>query len=124
MRSRACACCWSIRKRAAWGSARAWSTNACVSRAQAGYKKITLWTHSILTAARHVYEKAGFTLTSSENKHSWGKDVVPSIGIWNCKRRLPDPGLMVRSVPKGVSNHVAPHPSRRIASRRPQDEAG
>ena len=46
------------------------------SRAQAGYKKITLWTHSILTAARHVYEKAGFTLTSSEQKHSWGKDVV------------------------------------------------
>ena len=42
----------------------------------AGYKKITLWTHSILTAARHIYQKAGFTLTSSENKHSWGKDVV------------------------------------------------
>ena len=30
---------------------------------QAGYRKITLWTHSVLTAARHVYEKAGFTLT-------------------------------------------------------------
>ena len=43
---------------------------------QVGYKKITLWTHSILTAARHVYEKAGFTLTSSEQKHSWGEDVV------------------------------------------------
>ena len=43
---------------------------------QAGYKKITLWTHSVLTAARHTYEKAGFTLTSSEKKHSWGEDVV------------------------------------------------
>jgi DNA-binding MarR family transcriptional regulator/GNAT superfamily N-acetyltransferase len=43
---------------------------------QAGYKKITLWTHSILTAARHIYEKAGFTLTSSEKRHSWSKDVV------------------------------------------------
>ncbi len=43
---------------------------------EAGYKKITLWTHSILTAARHIYEKAGFTLTSSEPRHSWGKDVV------------------------------------------------
>jgi DNA-binding MarR family transcriptional regulator/GNAT superfamily N-acetyltransferase len=43
---------------------------------QAGYKKITLWTHSILTAARHIYEKAGFTLTSSEKKRSWSKDVV------------------------------------------------
>jgi DNA-binding MarR family transcriptional regulator/GNAT superfamily N-acetyltransferase len=42
----------------------------------AGYKKMTLWTHSILTAARHIYEKAGFTLTSSEPRHTWGKDVV------------------------------------------------
>ncbi len=49
----------------------------CVQFARAaGYKKITLWTHSILTAARHIYEKAGFTLTASEKKHSWGKDVV------------------------------------------------
>ena len=49
----------------------------CVRFARkAGYKKITLWTHSVLTAARHVYEKAGFTLTSSEKKHTWGKDVV------------------------------------------------
>jgi DNA-binding MarR family transcriptional regulator/N-acetylglutamate synthase-like GNAT family acetyltransferase len=43
---------------------------------QAGYKKMTLWTHSILTAARHIYEKAGFTLTSSEPRRTWGKDVV------------------------------------------------
>ena len=42
----------------------------------AGYKKITLWTHSILTAARHVYEKAGFTLTASEPRHTWGQDVL------------------------------------------------
>ncbi len=49
----------------------------CVKFARkAGYKKITLWTHSILYAARHCYEKAGFTLTSSEKKRSWGKDVV------------------------------------------------
>ncbi len=51
--------------------------DACVRFARtAGYKKITLWTHSVLSAARHIYEKAGFTLTSSEPKHSWGKDVV------------------------------------------------
>ena len=52
-------------------------TDECVRFArQAGYKKITLWTHSILFAARHIYEKAGFTLTSSEKKRSWSKDVV------------------------------------------------
>jgi DNA-binding MarR family transcriptional regulator/GNAT superfamily N-acetyltransferase len=49
----------------------------CIRFARAaGYKKMTLWTHSILAAARHVYEKAGFTLTSSEPRHTWGKDVV------------------------------------------------
>jgi hypothetical protein len=30
----------------------------------------------VLTAARHIYAKAGFTLTRSEPKHSWGQDVV------------------------------------------------
>lgn len=42
----------------------------------AGYKKMTLWTHSVLTAARHIYQKAGFTLTSSEERVSFGKPVV------------------------------------------------
>jgi DNA-binding MarR family transcriptional regulator/GNAT superfamily N-acetyltransferase len=52
-------------------------TDECVCFArERGYKKVTLWTHSILTAARHVYEKAGFTLTASEKRHSWSKDVV------------------------------------------------
>ncbi|MCF8477520.1 MAG: helix-turn-helix domain-containing GNAT family N-acetyltransferase [Pseudolabrys sp.] len=52
-------------------------TGECVAFArQAGYSKITLWTHSVLSAARHCYEKAGFTLTSSEKRHTWGRDVV------------------------------------------------
>ncbi len=49
----------------------------CVGFARkAGYRRVTLWTHSVLTAARRVYEKTGFTLTRSEQRHSWGKDVV------------------------------------------------
>jgi DNA-binding MarR family transcriptional regulator/GNAT superfamily N-acetyltransferase len=49
----------------------------CVGFARAaGYKKITLWTHSVLSAARRIYEKAGFRLTSSEPRHTWSKDVV------------------------------------------------
>ena len=52
-------------------------TDECVRFARAaGYKQVTLWTHSVLGAARHIYEKAGFTLTSSEKKTSWGQDVV------------------------------------------------
>jgi GNAT superfamily N-acetyltransferase len=42
----------------------------------AGYRKITLWTHSLLTAARHVYKQAGFKLMRSEDHKSWGKPVT------------------------------------------------
>ncbi|WP_409745410.1 GNAT family N-acetyltransferase [Ferrovibrio sp.] len=43
---------------------------------KAGYKKITLWTNSVLTAARGIYEKAGFRLVASEAHRSFGKDLV------------------------------------------------
>jgi GNAT superfamily N-acetyltransferase len=52
-------------------------TDECVRFARhAGYTKITLWTHSVLTAARHIYQKAGFTLTRSEKRTSFGQPVV------------------------------------------------
>jgi len=43
---------------------------------QAGYKKITLWTNSVLHAARHIYEEAGFHLIKEEKHHSFGHDLV------------------------------------------------
>ncbi len=59
-------------------------TEECVRFArERGYRGITLWTHSILTPARHIYAKAGFTLTSSEKRKSFGKDVVSE--IWDLK---------------------------------------
>jgi len=52
-------------------------TDECIRFARdAGYKKITLWTHRVLTAARHIYEKAGFKLMRSERHRSWGRPVV------------------------------------------------
>lgn len=42
----------------------------------AGYKKMTLWTSSILTAARHIYADAGFQLVRAENQHGFGKDLT------------------------------------------------
>jgi DNA-binding MarR family transcriptional regulator/GNAT superfamily N-acetyltransferase len=49
----------------------------CVRFARrAGYRKMTLWTHSQLTAARHIYQKAGFKLMRSEPHESWGRPVV------------------------------------------------
>ena len=43
---------------------------------QAGYKKLTLWTQSVLGAARRVYERAGFHLVAEEPHHSFGADLV------------------------------------------------
>lgn len=43
---------------------------------RAGYRKITLWTQSILGAARHIYEQAGFRVVQSEQHHSFGKDLT------------------------------------------------
>jgi DNA-binding MarR family transcriptional regulator/GNAT superfamily N-acetyltransferase len=43
---------------------------------QAGYQKITLWTNSVLLAARHIYERAGFQLVHEEAHHSFGHDLV------------------------------------------------
>jgi GNAT superfamily N-acetyltransferase len=49
----------------------------CVRFAKAaGYKKIVLWTQSILVAAHRIYERAGFRLVKEEAHHSFGKDLV------------------------------------------------
>ncbi len=49
----------------------------CVAFARsAGYKRITLWTQSILHAAHHIYQQAGFKLVAEEPHHSFGKDLI------------------------------------------------
>jgi N-acetylglutamate synthase-like GNAT family acetyltransferase len=43
---------------------------------QVGYRKIVLWTNSVLHAARHIYEKTGFRLVHQEPHHSFGRDLI------------------------------------------------
>lgn len=43
---------------------------------QVGYSKMTLWTQSILHAARHLYKQAGFQVVREEQHHSFGKDLT------------------------------------------------
>jgi DNA-binding MarR family transcriptional regulator/GNAT superfamily N-acetyltransferase len=43
---------------------------------QKGYRKIVLWTNDVLTAARKIYEQAGFQLVEESRHHSFGKDLV------------------------------------------------
>ncbi|MGQ0642283.1 MAG: bifunctional helix-turn-helix transcriptional regulator/GNAT family N-acetyltransferase [Gemmatimonadaceae bacterium] len=41
-----------------------------------GYKKITLWTQSVLHAARKIYMLEGYRLVKEEPHHSFGHDLV------------------------------------------------
>jgi DNA-binding MarR family transcriptional regulator/N-acetylglutamate synthase-like GNAT family acetyltransferase len=49
----------------------------CVRLArQLGYTTLTLWTNSVLLAARQIYVRAGFQLVNQEPHHSFGHDLV------------------------------------------------
>jgi DNA-binding MarR family transcriptional regulator/ribosomal protein S18 acetylase RimI-like enzyme len=49
----------------------------CIAFARScGYRKITLWTQSMLLAARGIYQKAGFVHVATEPHHSFGHDLI------------------------------------------------
>jgi DNA-binding MarR family transcriptional regulator/N-acetylglutamate synthase-like GNAT family acetyltransferase len=49
----------------------------CIAFARAcGYRKITLWTQSILIAARKIYQDAGFVQAASEPHRSFGQSLI------------------------------------------------
>jgi DNA-binding MarR family transcriptional regulator/ribosomal protein S18 acetylase RimI-like enzyme len=49
----------------------------CIGFASAaGYNKITLWTQSVLTSARTIYERAGFVRIEEKPHRSFGVDLV------------------------------------------------
>jgi DNA-binding MarR family transcriptional regulator/GNAT superfamily N-acetyltransferase len=60
---------------------------------EAGYRKITLWTHQSLRAARHLYEEAGFRCVGAARGHSFGQDLVDE--TWELDL-APPPGAAAR----------------------------
>lgn len=52
-------------------------TDECLAFARGkGYRKMILWTNSILTAARDIYAKRGFKLVKSEPYRGFGQDLI------------------------------------------------
>jgi DNA-binding MarR family transcriptional regulator len=51
--------------------------DACVERASAvGYRRLVLWTQSILEPARRIYQAAGFRLGEAAPNRAFGRDLV------------------------------------------------
>jgi DNA-binding MarR family transcriptional regulator len=49
----------------------------CMEFAKAcGYRRITLWTQSILVAARRIYQDSGFVLVATEPHRSFGQSLI------------------------------------------------
>lgn len=51
--------------------------SACVEFARsAGYTELVLWTNSVLSAARSIYQHTGFELVGEAPHHSFGQDLI------------------------------------------------
>ncbi|MCJ2186795.1 bifunctional helix-turn-helix transcriptional regulator/GNAT family N-acetyltransferase [Novosphingobium beihaiensis] len=51
--------------------------DTCIQRArEMGYGQLMLWTNSVLTAARRIYERTGFQLAEEAPHHSFGQDLT------------------------------------------------
>lgn len=46
---------------------------------QAGYRRMVLWTNSVLVDARRIYERAGFRLLEQEAHRSFGHDLMGQV---------------------------------------------
>lgn len=53
---------------------------ACIEQAKkSGYRRLELWTNSVLTSARHIYQAAGFTLIEEKQHRSFGADLTGQV---------------------------------------------
>lgn len=60
----------------------------CVDRArELGYRRLALWTNSVLTAARRIYQAAGFVLQEETRSQIFGKNLVSQTWALDLKKQ-------------------------------------
>ena len=84
----------------------------CVEFARrAGYRKMMLWTNSVLDSARRIYERKGFQLIKEERHHSFGKNLVGQNWEIDLISSLRKPGMHQARAPRREVHDVrlVPH---------------
>lgn len=74
--------------------------SACLAFArEAGYRRVTLWTNDVLSAARGIYVQAGFQLVATEPHARFGKPMTGE--TWELELPVAGPPLLVEAPPAG-----------------------
>lgn len=82
---------------------------------QAGYRRMTLYTHNTLDAARHLYREAGFRVVSETPDDTYGRGVVAE--TWDLELDPPAVRTPARGRPRPAASRARGRGTRAAGSR-------
>lgn len=84
---------------------------------QAGYRRMTLYTHDTLDAARHLYREAGFRVVHQEPDAHYGRDVVAETWELDLHPKPADVRTPARGRPRPAASPARGRDTRAAGSR-------